>query len=147
MLQMLNTINLHSLSPTAPIITVLYATKRTKWFWPINQWQASILRTFNELSIYTVKPRNHREPNPNTYMFLFSSCNCLCPIHWSHALRRGWRCSVDRRCSNYIWVINKFIAYLRFHTRGLTGISLCTFYLQIHPQTSTVAPLMFGNGY
>ena len=37
------------------------------------------------------------------------------PIHWSHGLSREWRCSwssADRRCSNYTWVINRFIAYL-----------------------------------
>ena len=47
-------------------------------------------------------------------MFLVSPCSCLCPIHWSQALSREWRCSwssADRRCSNYIWVINNFIAY------------------------------------
>ena len=44
---------------------------------------------------------------------LISFCNCLCPIHWSQLLSREWRCSwssADRRCSNYIWVINSFIA-------------------------------------
>ena len=43
-----------------------------------------------------------------------SSCSCLCPIQWSQVLSREWRCSwssADRRCSNYIWVINNFIAY------------------------------------
>ena len=43
----------------------------------------------------------------------FSSCSCLCPIHWSQLLREEWRCSwssSDRRCSNYIWVMNNFIA-------------------------------------
>ena len=47
-------------------------------------------------------------------MSLLSSCICLCPIHWSHVLSREWRCSwssADRRCSNYIWVINKFIVW------------------------------------
>ena len=47
-------------------------------------------------------------------MLLVSSCSCLCPIHWSHMFNREWRCSwssTDRRCTNYIWVINKFIAY------------------------------------
>ena len=42
------------------------------------------------------------------------SCSCLCPIHWSQVLGREWRCcwsSADRRCSNYIWLINNFIAY------------------------------------
>ena len=47
-------------------------------------------------------------------MILVSSCICLCPIYWSQVLSREWRCSwssADRRCSNYIWVINNLIAY------------------------------------
>ena len=43
-----------------------------------------------------------------------SSCSCLCPIHWNQGLNREWRCSwssADRRCSNYIWVINNYIPY------------------------------------
>ena len=47
-------------------------------------------------------------------MFLVSFCSGLCTIHWSQVLSREWRCSwssADRRCSNYIWVINNFIAY------------------------------------
>ena len=37
-------------------------------------------------------------------MFLVSSCSCVCPIHWSQVLNRGWRCSwssADGRCPNY----------------------------------------------
>ena len=48
-------------------------------------------------------------------MFLIYACSCLCPIHWRKALNWEWRCSwssADRRCSNSIWVINNFIAYL-----------------------------------
>ena len=51
----------------------------------------------------------------NLKVFLVSSCSCLCPIHWSQVLRREWRCSWSsayRRCSNDIWVIKNFIAYL-----------------------------------
>ena len=36
------------------------------------------------------------------------------PLSWSQMLSREWRCSwssADRRCSNYIWVIDNFIAY------------------------------------
>ena len=46
-------------------------------------------------------------------MFLVSSCSCLCPIQWSQVLeeRRCRWSSADRRCSNYIWVIDNFIAY------------------------------------
>ena len=46
-------------------------------------------------------------------MFLVSSCSCLCPIQWGQVLSREWRCSwssADRRCSNYIWVIDNVIA-------------------------------------
>ena len=57
-------------------------------------------------------------------MFLISSCSCLCPIHWSQMLSWEWRCSwssADRRCSNYIWVINSFIAYWgATYIRGFT---------------------------
>ena len=47
-------------------------------------------------------------------MFLVSSCSCLCPIKHSQVSSREWRCSwssADKRCSNYIWVIDNFIAY------------------------------------
>ena len=49
-------------------------------------------------------------------MFLISSssCSCLCPMHWSQVISWKWRCSpssTNRRCSNYIWVINNFIVY------------------------------------
>ena len=47
-------------------------------------------------------------------MLLVSSCSCLYPIRWSQVLSWEWRCSwssTDRRCSNYIWVINSLTAY------------------------------------
>ena len=43
----------------------------------------------------------------------FSSCRCICPIHCRQLLSRVWSCSwssVDRKCSNYIGVINIFIS-------------------------------------
>ena len=39
-------------------------------------------------------------PNPTTWMFLISSCNYPCRIHWSQVLSWEWRCSwssADRR--------------------------------------------------
>ena len=42
------------------------------------------------------------------------ACSCLFAIYSSQVLSGEWRCSwssTDRRCSNYIWVINNFIAY------------------------------------
>ena len=66
---------------------------------------------------------NIRHTNPQTYMLLIPSCSCLSSIHWSQVLSREWRCSwssADRRCSNYIWVINNFIAcYDVSHFRAL----------------------------
>ena len=63
---------------------------------------------------FTVKYLIWYAPNPKTWMILVSSCICLCPIYWSQVLSRERRCSwssADRRCSNYIWVINNLIAY------------------------------------
>ena len=61
-------------------------------------------------------------------MFLIPSCSCLCPIHWSQVLSLEWKCSWssgDRRCSNYIWVISKFIVYYgATYIRGLTVYQL-----------------------
>ena len=47
-------------------------------------------------------------------MFPVLSCSCICTIHWSQVLNREWRCDLGsdyRRCSNYICVINRFVAY------------------------------------
>ena len=57
-------------------------------------------------------------------MFLVSSLSCLRSIHWTQVLSWEWRCSwssADRRCSNYIWVINNIIAYKgATYIRGFT---------------------------
>ena len=61
-----------------------------------------------------VKPLMKAAPNPKMIMFLVSTYSCPCRIHWSQVLSRTRRCtwsSADRCCSNYIWVINSFIAY------------------------------------
>ena len=59
-------------------------------------------------------------------MFLVGCCSCLCPIRWSQVFSREWRrswSSADKRCSNYIWMINNFIAYQGAnYIRGLTVI-------------------------
>ena len=52
---------------------------------------------------------------------------CFSPrLYWSQVLSREWNCSwssADRRCSNYICVINKFIAYYGArYIRGLTVV-------------------------
>ena len=59
-------------------------------------------------------------------MTVVSSCSCLWPIHCSQVLSWEWRCSwssANRRCSNYIWVNNNFIANSgATYIRGLTVI-------------------------
>ena len=86
---------------------------------------------------------------------------CLCQIPWSQMLSREWRCSwssADRRCSNYIWVTDNFIAYqgaayVRGFTVGLFRNSLpvlmmCCIKLLVHSAciTSWLAPSPFiGN--
>ena len=68
---------------------------------------------YNDTTNYC-QTSNISAPNPKTQMFLVPSCSCLCPIHWTQVLSQEWRCSwssADRRSSNYIWVISKFIAY------------------------------------
>ena len=74
----------------------------------------SLLLYFHMLFLCTVKPIIYDALNSNTLIFLVSPFNCLCPIHWSQVLSREWRCSwssTDRRCANYIWVIDNFNAY------------------------------------
>ena len=60
------------------------------------------------------KISNIRRNKSLNIIFLVSFCSCLCPIQLSQVLSREWRCScssADRRCSNYIWVIDNFIAH------------------------------------
>ena len=58
---------------------------------------------------------------------------CFCPMYWRQVSCRELRCSwssADRRCSNYIWVINDFTAHSGApYLRGLmVSLSLLTFY-------------------
>ena len=61
--------------------------------------------------IYTAKPLVYVAPHLNVSRLVLQ---LFCLIHWSQMWSREWRCSwssANRWCSNYIWVINKFIAY------------------------------------
>ena len=89
-------------------------------------------------------------------MFLVSSCSCLCPIQWSQVLSQEWRCrwsSAGRRCSNYMLVIDNFIAYwgvsyIRDFTVFHTGLQLLRHHLnQINSlKTSRSLPLRLSYG-
>ena len=89
-------------------------------------------------------------------MLLVSFCSCLYPIRWSEVLGWEWRCSwssADRRCSNYIWVINNLIAYQSVSSiRNLTVRLWCPFVLpgsQNHSQSviiiyTAISPFLFS---
>ena len=66
--------------------------------------------------IKATSPMNlYNETSPHSTLTSLLSLNDLWPIHWRQVLSWEWRCSwssADRRCSNYIWVINNFIANL-----------------------------------
>ena len=80
------------------------------------------------------KISNTRCKKLQNLMILVSFCSCLCPIHWSQLLSREWRCSwtsADRQCSNYILVINIFVAYQgATYIRGLIVVILTDWPLQ-----------------
>ena len=53
-------------------------------------------------------------PTKTQSLIVSPSSSCLGANYGKQALSREWRCSwssADRRCSNYIWVLNKFITY------------------------------------
>ena len=65
-------------------------------------------------------------------MLLVSSSSCLCPVHWSPVLGREWRCSwssADRRCSKYIWVITKCVAYKG--ATYITDLTVCYIFQRV----------------
>ena len=71
-------------------------------------------------NIQRTKPKNL---NVSRLVVQLSLCNLLKP-----GVKLKWRCrwsSANRRCSNYIWVINNYIAhYGATYIRGLTVCSL-----------------------
>ena len=74
----------------------------------INEANADVSSTITAKSLIW-GALNHRNE-----MFLVSGCSYFCVICWGHVLSCEWSCSwnsADRRWSNYIWVINNFIAF------------------------------------
>ena len=84
---------------------------------------------------------NIKRTNSKVQMLFVQSCNCLCQTHISQVLSRQWRCSssrTDRRCTDYIWLINTYITnYIRdlmiLHFLNTTPRSL--FHIQYDPRT------------
>ena len=51
---------------------------------------------------------------------------CLGPVHWCQVLSQEWSyswSSVDRQCSNYIWVVNNSITY--WSVANIRGLTVC----------------------
>ena len=85
-------------------------------YWSCEQTEGtcSSCKHITELKTHTVKFLIWDAPNSKTQMFLILACHCLCAIYWSQVLSGEWRCSwssADRRCTNYIWVINNLSSY------------------------------------
>ena len=94
----------------------------------------------------TVKSPIWGAPNTKTVMFLVAQY-----IH-NQVLSGKWRCSwssADRRCSNYIWVIDNLIAYWRAsYIRGLvvikdTNICVNNLFLQTISQKGATLSRVF----
>ena len=85
------------------------STEMYSLLWKDYQWHDKTLSMVDYRKAFCISHTEFKNSNVS-----LSSCSCLCPIHWSQMLSQVWRCSwssADRRCSNYIWEINKFIAY------------------------------------
>ena len=71
------------------------------------------VNSFEKVDLCNCQTSKINHTKSQTWTFIALPCSCLNPIHWNQSSRE-WRCSwgsADRRCSNYIWVINNFIAY------------------------------------
>ena len=78
----------------------------------INQCQVWLSSSSPAKAKYYHKLSNISYTKSQNWNFLISSCSCLHAIYWSRVLSQERRCSLislDRRCSNYIWVINDWI--------------------------------------
>ena len=88
-----------------------------------NWQQALVYSVANEMIRYR-QIFNIRGTKSQNLIFFVSSCSYLWALYWSNVLSQEWRCrwsSAGRRCSNYIWVINNFIAYWKApYIRDLT---------------------------
>ena len=104
-------------------VSVRFVRCRTmliEWTRPYIKWNSSssviMYKNDSDIDNGNIPSKNlqYKTQTPKMSKFLASSCSCLCAIYWSQVLNGEWRCSwssADRWCSNYIWVINNFIAY------------------------------------
>ena len=94
----------------------------------------SVLLTFYHFYLwYHVCIYSYHSPYIHYLSSMCFNCHCILPLitvrsliqdasnpktwtYWSQVLSQEWRCSLsraDRRCSNYIWVMNKLPAKMR----------------------------------
>ena len=94
------------------------------------------------LKDYTVKFLIWNAPNPNLKWFS-SRLTLALPNPLKPGVSQEWRCSwssADRRCCNYIWVINNFIVYWgATYIRGSTVIVKCWAKITMVDGTSMVS--------
>ena len=85
----------------------LTSYRLTSLLFHVNRASHSWVTTFSYRKISNIRRPKSQDSNVSPLSLQFS-------IHWSQVLSGEWRCSwssADRRCSNYIWVINNLIAY------------------------------------
>ena len=70
------------------------------------------LKQFQNSIPYTVKSLRYNMHQITKFKWIsIRLAIVFCAVHWSREWRWSWS-SANRRCSNYIWVINKFICLL-----------------------------------
>ena len=100
------------------------------WRWPDGKplLKPVVATSLNRCIIRHYIPLNlSHTKSPKLKCFPPRLASCLCPVYWSQVVSQEWRCSwrcswssADRRCSNYIWIINNFIAWGAPYIRCLT---------------------------
>ena len=107
-----------------PLISVMKWLIFPRWRCIITHstvWQCKSLPTFTQWGLDWIFAILRTILHTTTYrkIFIISrtksqsfKCSCIRSIHWSHVLNWERICSwnsADRRCSNYIWVINNLL--------------------------------------
>ena len=83
------------------------------WIWSTVSWVYSLRPSDAYRKISNIRRTKSPHLNVSRLVLQSSLPNPMKP-GVKHVLSREWRCSwssADRRCSNYIWVVDNFIAY------------------------------------
>ena len=88
------------------LVRLMLASVTITMLWDCFKQSFSYLISHALSAIVTIQSLIKAPLNAKTWMFRFSSCNCLCTVYWCKALSWEWRyswSSIERRFSNDIW--------------------------------------------